>query len=155
MKYCELLVLDAIYSKPFYSNDREIISYLTTKLCFNAGCRGDEENEAVDNEDSGESILSEETFKQWLQHKKSNSRDAKTREGLLTKKYRALMQSCVESWAALFYHPNIAMSLDSSRNKLFWLRNKESPLARFWEDNGDFNKGRAIFGIAEHPRRKS
>jgi hypothetical protein len=152
MKYCELLLLDAVYSKPFYSNDREVVTFLTTKLCFNTKYGGDDDNYADNIDDDCGALLSEQTFTNWLQHKKSTSRDAKTRERLLTKRYRALMQSCVEDWAALFFHPNIAISLDSSRNKLFWLRNKESSLARFWAENGDFNHEGAIFGIAAEPR---
>ena len=153
MKYCELLVLDAIYSKPFYTNDREIVSYLTSKLCFYARCSEDDD-EAANIGDNGDSLLSEETFQQWLQHKKCLSRDAKTREKLLTKKYRALMQNCVENWAALYYHPNIAVSLDSSRNKQIWLRNKESLLARLWKNNDCLNNEGAIFGITEEPRQE-
>jgi hypothetical protein len=154
MKYCELLVLDAIYSKPYYPNDRKIISYLTSKLCFEDVRSRDRDNEDPDDED-GESILSEATFRQWLQHKKSPSRDAKTRERLLTKKYRALMQTCIESWASLFYHPNVARSIDASRNKKFWMRNKKSSMATFWESNHQFYNEEAIFGIANEPRQNS
>jgi hypothetical protein len=152
MKYCDLLVLDAVYSKPFYSNDREIVSYLTTKLCCHARCT--DEDDAGDIGDNGDSLLSEETFKQWLQHKKCLSRDAKTREKLLTKKYRALMQSCVENWAALYYHPNIAISLDSSRDKYIWLQKNDSLLARLWKNNETLQNERVIFGIAEEPRQE-
>ena len=64
------------------------------------------------------------------------------------------MQNCVENWAALYYHPNIAVSLDSSRNKQIWLRNKESPLARLWKNNNSLNNEGAIFGITEEPRQE-
>jgi hypothetical protein len=149
MKYCELLLMDAIFSKPYYPNDREIVLYLISKLCSQNSCR---DGDGDDNDRHGDSILSQATFEQWLKHKKSTSRDAKTRERLLTKKYRGFMQSCVNSWAVLFYHPNIAMTLDASRNKRLWLRNKESSLAKFWFNNADFDNRESFFGIAKDPR---
>lgn len=146
MKYCELLVFDAIYSKPYFQNDREIVSYLKSKLCVQTI----DDNDSTNDE---QAILSEETFVYWLQHKKSPSRDAKTREKLLTKKYRALMQACIANWAKLFFHPDVATSLDASRHKRFWLRNKETYLAKFWEGTEKFTETSVIFGIANIPRQ--
>jgi hypothetical protein len=148
MKYCELLILDAIYSKPYFQNDREIISYLKSKLCGDFS----EDNDDDIDDDNENAILSEDTFVYWLQHKKSASRDAKTRERLLSKKYRALMQACIVNWARLFFHPDVATSLDASRNKRFWLRNKETSLAQFWESTEKFTETTTIFGIASNPR---
>ena len=88
--------MDAIFSKPYYPNDREIVLYSISKVCSQNGCR-----DGNDNYRYGDYILSQATFEQWLKHKKSTSRDAKTRERLLTKKYRGFMQSCVNSWAVL------------------------------------------------------
>lgn len=149
MKYCELLVLDAIYSKPYFQNDREIVSYLKSKLCDQINENDNDDNDCNDDE---QAILSEEIFVYWLQHKKSASRDAKTREKLLTKKYRALMQACIANWARLFFHPDVATSLDASRHKRFWLRNKETPLAQFWDGTERFTETSVIFGIAKVPR---
>jgi hypothetical protein len=99
-----------------------------------------------------EGFLPEAVFESWLQYKKSKSKDAKSREKLLTKKYRLSMQNCINNWASLFFHPNFRNSLDASKRKLLWLRNKNSPLSKFWQSRERANTESTIFGMYEHVR---
>jgi len=99
-----------------------------------------------------EGFLPETIFVTWLQYKKSKSKDAKSREKLLIKKYRLSMQSCINNWASLYFHPNFRHSLDASKEKLLWLRNKNSSLSQFWQSSERVTNESTIFGMYEHVR---
>ena len=130
-KYCDLLILEALYSQPYFCNDGQVTIYLKSKMCGREG------------------YLPEAVFDSWLQYKKSKSKDAKSREKLLIKKYRLSMQSCISDWANLFFCPNFRNSLDASKQKLLWLRNKKSSFSQFWQSRERMNTEPVIFGMSE------
>jgi hypothetical protein len=123
--------MEALYSQTYFCNDGQVTAYLKSKLCGSEG------------------FLPHQVFDSWLQFKKSKSKDGKSREKLLIKKYRLSMQNCLSNWANLFFYPNFRNSLDASKQKLLWLRNKNSSLSRFWQSRERINNESTIFGMTE------
>jgi hypothetical protein len=74
-KFCDLVIMEASYiftaDRYFAGNDGQAsIKLPQSKMCGRKG------------------FLPEAVIESWLQYKKSKSKDAKSREKLLTKKYR-------------------------------------------------------------------
>ena len=104
-----------------------MIEYLSAKIC-------------------GERFIDANKFRSWLLTKRSNSKEAKSRGKLLGKKYRSLMQNCINNWTSLFFNPSIQSVLYAGKQKFFWMQSKFA-FASFWKHLEGYEENETIFGM--------
>jgi hypothetical protein len=96
----------------------------------------------------GQQLVDPNNFKSWLGAKRSTSKEAKSRGKLLGKKYRCLMQSCLQNWTSMYFNPNIQTCLQAGKIKFFWMQSNLT-FANMWKQIGGHQTSDNIFGM-EH-----